>query len=47
VIHAVNQTATNSLRELREALDQFAPGDSVVFQLERLGRMQFLPVHWE
>jgi len=47
VIHAVNQTATTSLRELREALDQFAPGDPVVFQLERLGRMQFLPVHWE
>ena len=43
VIHAVNQTPVESLDALRQLIQAFKPGDSVVLQVERQGRLTYLP----
>jgi serine protease Do len=42
VIHAVNQTSIDSLESLRQAIQTVKPGDPVVLQVERQGRLTFL-----
>ena len=42
VIHAVNRTEVPGLPELRAALDPLKAGESVVLQIERLGRLMYL-----
>jgi serine protease Do len=42
VIHAVNATPIGTLDDLRGALRRFQPGDPVVLQIERQGRLTFL-----
>jgi serine protease Do len=42
VIHAVNRTPVPGLPELRAALDALKAGESVVLQIERLGRLMYL-----
>ena len=42
VIHAVNRTEVPGLPELRAALDALKAGESVVLQIERLGRLMYL-----
>ena len=42
VIHVVNRTPVPGLPELRAALDALKAGESVVLQVERLGRLMYL-----
>ena len=42
VVYAVNRKPVNGIGELRTALEQFKPGDSVVLHLERRGELMFL-----
>ncbi len=46
-IYAVNGTAVHSLRDLRAALVALDQGEPVVVQLERRGRMLFIPFELE
>jgi serine protease Do len=43
VIHAVNQAPIPSLESLRQVIQAFKPGDSVVLYVERQGRLTYLP----
>lgn len=47
VIHALNGTPVLSLNALNTAVKQFKPGDSVVLQIERDGKLQFLSFEME
>jgi serine protease Do len=47
VIHSVNQTPIDSLSDLRAALRQIKPHDSVVLQVERDGGLQWLAFEME
>jgi hypothetical protein len=43
----VNATPTPGLQELRDALETLVASDPVVIQIERRGRMQYVPFVWE
>jgi serine protease Do len=43
VIHAVNRQPIDSLEALRQVIQAFKPGDAVVLQVERQGRLTFVP----
>jgi len=47
VIYSVNSTAVTSVPALKRKLDEFRPGDSVVIQLERSGRLMFVSIELE
>ena len=47
VIYAVNATPTPGLQELRDALETLVASEPVVIQIERRGRMQYVPFVWE
>jgi serine protease Do len=42
VIHAVNRTSIESVEALRQAIQPLQPGDPVVIQVERQGRLTYL-----
>jgi len=41
IIHGVNRTAIESVEELKSAIDNLKPGDPVVLQIEREGKLQY------
>jgi serine protease Do len=42
IIHAVNNRSVDTVDNLRSALSQLKPGDSVALQVERAGKLQFV-----
>lgn len=44
VIRSVNGTAVTSVEALRSMMDDFAPGDSAVLQIERRRQFQYVPI---
>jgi S1-C subfamily serine protease len=42
VIHSLNGTSIESVAQLKSAVAQLKPGDSVVLRIERLGQFQYL-----
>lgn len=47
VIYSVNGTPVTTVPVLRKKLDEFQPGDTPVFQIERSGRLMFVAVELE
>ena len=47
IIHGVNRTAIESVEELRSAIEKLKPGDPVVLQIERGGKLQYLAFDME
>jgi len=47
IIHLLNRTPIKSMEDLRTALNQLKPGDSVALQVERSGRLTFLTFEME
>jgi len=47
VIHAVNRTPVESVSELKSAVSQLTPGESVVLRIERLGVFHYLAFEME
>jgi serine protease Do len=47
VIYEINTAPTLSVKGLREALDKLKPGDAAVLQVERTGRLMYLPLELE
>lgn len=47
IIHSVNKRPIDTVDNLRSALKQFKPGDPVVLQIERAGKLQYLPFEME
>jgi S1-C subfamily serine protease len=47
VIYALNRRPIGDLRDLRTALEGLKAGDAVVVQLEREGRMLYVPFQIE
>jgi serine protease Do len=47
VIHSMNGTLIQSVAQLRSTLDKTRPGDSVVLQLERRGKLQYVTFELE
>jgi serine protease Do len=47
IIHTLNRTPIGSLDELRRALDGIQPGQPVVLQIERRGRLEFMAFEFE
>jgi serine protease Do len=47
VIYEINTAPTLSVKGLREALDKLKPGDAVVLQVERAGRLMYLALELE
>lgn len=47
VIYSVNQAPVATVEALRKKVDQFKPGDVVVMQIERSGRLMFVAVDVE
>ena len=47
VIYEINRTPTLSVMGLRDALDSMKPGDDVVLQVEREGKLMYLPLELE
>jgi serine protease Do len=47
VLHAVNRTSVESLADLRRAVDAIRPGDPIVLQVERQGRLNYLAFELE
>jgi serine protease Do len=46
VVHSVNQTPVQSVSQLRNLLGELRAGQSVVLQVERGGRMQYVSFEW-
>jgi S1-C subfamily serine protease len=42
VIHSINNRPVDTVDHLRSALSQLKPGDAVVLQVERAGKLQFV-----
>jgi len=47
VIHSLNTTRVNNLTDLREAVKPLKFGDSVVLQIEREGKLQYVAFEFE
>jgi serine protease Do len=47
VIYSVNTAPVSSVEALRKKVDEFKPGDEVVMQIERSGRLMFVTVEIE
>jgi serine protease Do len=47
VIYSVNTAPVSSVESLRKKVDEFKPGDEVVMQIERSGRLMFVTVEIE
>jgi serine protease Do len=47
IIHALNNTPMKSVEQLRSALHQLKPGDPVVLQIERQGKLQYVAFDME
>ncbi len=47
VIYSVNTAPVSSVEALRKKVDEFKPGDEVVMQIERAGRLMFVTVEIE
>jgi serine protease Do len=47
VIYSVNAAPVSSVESLRKKVDEFKPGDEVVMQIERSGRLMFVTVEIE
>jgi serine protease Do len=47
IIHAINNRPIDTVDNLRSALKQFKPGDPIVLQIERAGKLQFLAFEME
>jgi serine protease Do len=47
VIYEINHTPTSTVKALRSELDALKPGDAVVLQIERSGRLMYLPIELE
>jgi serine protease Do len=47
IIHTLNRTPIGNLAELRRALDGIDPGQPVVLQIERRGRLEFMAFEFE
>ena len=47
IIHALNNTPTKSVEQLRSALHRLKPGDSVVLQIERQGKLHYVAFDME
>jgi serine protease Do len=47
VIYEINQTPAVTIRALRATLDTMKPGDSVVLQIERNGKLMYIPLELE
>jgi S1-C subfamily serine protease len=47
IISAVNTLPTPFLETLRSSLDELKPGDPVVLQIERNGRLQYLAFEFD
>jgi serine protease Do len=47
VIHAVNRSQIDSVEALRQALQGLRPGEPVVLQVERQGKLTFVPFDME
>ena len=47
VIYEFNRTPTATVKALRAMLDQTKPGDPVVLQVERRGRLMYIPIELE
>jgi serine protease Do len=47
IIHSINNRPVDTVDNLRSALKQFKSGDPVVLQIERVGKLQYLPFEME
>jgi S1-C subfamily serine protease len=47
VIHAINQTPTESVEQLQSLVAQLKPGDAAVLRIERQGQFQYLAFEME
>jgi len=47
IIHSLNRAPIKSMDDLRSAFSQLKPGDPVVLQVERNGRLTFLTFEME
>jgi len=47
IIHAINGTPVKNLDELKQNLRQIKPGDSIVLQVEKDGRLSYLVMESE
>jgi S1-C subfamily serine protease len=47
VIYEINHTPAVTIRALRATLDTMKPGDSVVLQIERNGKLMYIPLELE
>jgi serine protease Do len=47
VIYEINQTPAVTIKALRATLDTMKPGDSVVLQIERSGKLMYIPLELE
>jgi S1-C subfamily serine protease len=47
VIYQINREPTLSVKSLRETLDAMKPGDAVVLQVERNGKLTYLGLELE
>jgi len=43
----VNGSPVSSVEALKKKLDEFKPGSAVVMQVERSGRLMFIPIELE
>jgi len=43
IVRAINRSPVTSIAELREAVSKLKPGDSAVLQIERDGKLKYLP----
>lgn len=47
VIYSVNTSPVSTVEALKRKLDEFKPGDAIVMQVERSGRLLFIPIELE